>query len=141
MLVLRIFRRGLRNGFEITVELAKAIIPVYFLITFFKYSSLFEMLSQACQGFMGYFGLPGEAALPLVLGNALNLYPAIGAVEALTLNGKQITIIAMMLLFSHSLFIELAVIRKTGVKVLPILLLRVSLALGAAFFLNLILLP
>lgn len=139
MLVLRIFRRGVKNGFQITLELAKAIIPVYFLITFLKYSPLFGKLTQACQGFMGYFGLPGEAALPLVLGNALNLYPAVGAIEALVLNSKQITIIAVMLLLSHSLFIELAIMRKTGIKVLPILLLRVGLAVGAAFVLNIVL--
>jgi len=138
-MVLRIFRRGLGNGIHITLELAKAIIPVYFIITFLKYSPFLEMLSQACAGFMSYLGLPGEAALPLVLGNALNLYPAIGAIEALALNGKQVTIIAVMLLFSHSLFVELAVIRKAGVKVLPILLIRISLAVGAAFLLNLML--
>ena len=138
-MVLRIFRRGLENGLEITLELAKAIIPVYFIITFLKYSPVLEMLSQWCQGFMGYLGLPGEAALPLVIGNALNLYPAIGAIGALALNSKQITIIAMMLLFSHSLFVELAVTRKAGVKVLPVLMLRLSLAIGSALALNIVL--
>lgn len=135
----RIFRRGLINGLKITLDLAKAIIPVYFIITFLKYTVFFDWVSKWCQGFMGYLGLPGQAAVPFVLGNALNLYPAIGAIDALSLTGKQITIIAVMLLFSHSLFLELAVTHKAGVKVLPVLFLRLSLAIAAAMLLNLVL--
>ena len=138
-MVLRIFRRGLINGLQVTLELAKAIIPVYFIMTFLKYTQAFNLLSQWCSGFMGYFGLPGEASLPLVLGNALNLYPAVGAIEAISPTGKQVTIIAIMLLFSHSLFVELAVTRKAGVKVMPILLLRIGLAVCAALLLNIVL--
>jgi len=135
----RIFKRGLGKGIHITLELAKAIIPVYFLVTFLKYTVFFDYLSNWCQDFMGYFGLPGEASLPLVLGNILNLYPAIGAIQALSLNGKQITIIAVMLLFCHSLFMELAVMYKAGVRVWPIFLVRLFLAISAGLLLNLIL--
>jgi spore maturation protein SpmB len=135
----RIFRRGLSSGLQITLELAKAIVPVYFIITFLKYSPLLDILSQWCKGFMAYLGLPGEAALPLVIGNALNLYPAVGAIEALSLTGKQITIIAVMLLFSHSLFVEMAVTKKAGVRVLPVLALRIGLAISAGILLNYVL--
>lgn len=138
-MVWRIFRRGLDNGLQITWELAKAIVPVYFIITILKYSNVLNILTKWCAGLMGYCGLPGEAALPLVLGNVLNLYPAIGAIEALSLTSKQVTIIAVMLLFSHSLFVELAVTRKAGVKVMPILMLRIGLAIAAAALLNIVL--
>lgn len=135
----RIFRRGLVNGIQITLELAKAIVPVYFIVTFLKYTPLLDILSHWCQGFMAYFGLPGEAALPLVIGNVVHPYPAVGAIEALSLTSKQVTIIAVMLLLSHNLFVELAVSQKAGVKVLPVLTLRLGLAIGAALLLNYIL--
>lgn len=135
----RIFRRGITNGLQITLELAKAVVPVYFIVTFLKYTAFFELTSNWCQGFLGYLGLPGEAALPLVIGNVLNLYPAIGAIEALSMDVKQITIIAVMLLLSHSLFVELAVTYKTGVKVAPILLLRFGGAIVAGILLNIVL--
>lgn len=135
----RILKRGLGKGIQVTLELAKAIIPVYFLVTFLKYTVFFDYLSDWCQGFIGYFGLPGEASLPLVLGNVLNLYPAIGAIQALSLSGKQITIIAVMLLFCHSLFMELAVMYKAKVRVWPILLIRLFLAVAAGLLLNLVL--
>ncbi|NLK01185.1 MAG: nucleoside recognition protein [Clostridia bacterium] len=135
----RVFKRGFLNGIQITWELAKAIIPVYFIITFLKYTHALDWISEACQPFMHVLGLPGEASLPLVLGNALTLYPAIGAIEALAMDVKQITIISVMLLFSHSLFLELAVSKKAGVKVAPILILRVVTAVTSALLLNIIL--
>jgi len=138
-MVLRIFRRGLVNGLKTTLELAKAIIPAYFLITFLKYTAAFETVSKWCAGFMGYFGLPGEASLPLVIGNAISLYPAFGAVQALGMTGKQVTIIALMLVFSHDLFVELAVTHKTEVKIFPILFFRLGLAVASALLLNTIL--
>ena len=135
----RILKDGLLNGIQITWELAKAIVPVYFLITFLKYTTLFDIISDGCEPFMKFVGLPGEASLPLVLGNTLNLYPAIGAIEALSMTPKQVTIIAVMLLSSHSLFLELAVTKKTGVKVFPILLFRLTVAVAAGVLLNAIL--
>jgi len=137
--ILRILKNGLMNGLQVTWELAKAIVPFYFLITFVKHTPALDWISKVCEPFMSYLGLPGEASLPLVLGNALNLYPALGAIEALSMNGKQITIIAVMLLFSHSLFLELAVTKKAGVGVTPVLFLRLLMAIFAGFALNAVL--
>ena len=50
---------------------------------------------------MSIFGLSGDAAIPLVLGNFLNLYAAIGAILTLDLTVKEVFIIAVMLSFSH----------------------------------------
>lgn len=138
-MVSRIFRRGLINGLKITLELAKVIIPVFLLVTFLKYTVIFELISKWCAGLMGYIGLPGEAALPLVIGNAVSMYPAYGAIEALALNSKQVTIIAMMLVFSHDLFVEMAITHKAGVKVVPILFFRLGMAVGIAILLNIVL--
>ena len=84
-------------------------------------------------------GLPGEAALPLVLGNFINLYAGIGAMASLTLTTKQATILASMLSFSHSLFLESAVVKKAGVSLALVILIRVILALVSGFIFNLIL--
>lgn len=66
----------------------------------------------------------------------LNIYAAIGAVASLTLTSKQITIIAVMLSFSHSLFTETVVAKKTGVKVSVVLMIRFSLAIFSGILLN-----
>ena len=58
---------------------------------------------------MGLLGLRGETAIPLVLGNALNLYAGIAGILSLDLTVKEVFILATMLSFSHNIFIETGV--------------------------------
>lgn len=132
-------KRGLYMGFNTTWELAKVVVPVYIVVTFLKYTPAMNFIVQFCEPAMKIFGLPGEASIVLVLGNLLNNYAAIGAISSLHLSAKAITILAAMLLISHSLPIESAVSKMTGVS--PMLMggfrLVMSLLMGAA--LNLLL--
>lgn len=84
---------------------------------------------------MGIFGLPGEAALVLVLGNFVNLYAAIGAIVSLSLSLKEITVLAIMLSFCHSLPVETALAKKIGLSAVNVIAVRVGLAVlsGIAF--------
>lgn len=129
---------GFKSGLNTTWILAKIIIPVYFFITILKYTGILKWLSLKLAPAMGIFGLPGEAALVLVLGNGINIYAALGAVASLTLSAKQITIVAVMLSFSHSLFTETAVAKKTGISVVIVLFIRLSLAISSGIILNLV---
>ena len=139
MITKNTFINGTKNGMSVTWELVKAIVPVYFVITFLKYTPVLETVAKIFEPAMKLFGLPGEASLPIVLGLALNLYFAIAAIVPLDLNSEQITIIATMLLFCHSLFIETAVAKKTGIPVKGILMTRGALAVGSGLLLNYIL--
>lgn len=130
---------GLKSGLNTTWILAKIMIPVYFVVTILKHTFLLEYISNLFIPFMNILGLPGEAAIVLVLGNVINLYAALGAVATLTLTSKEITIIAVMLSFSHSLFMETAVAKKTGVNVAIILLIRLTLAILSGVLLNILL--
>ncbi|WP_245592049.1 nucleoside recognition domain-containing protein [Clostridiisalibacter paucivorans] len=127
---------GFKTGTNTTWILAKIVVPVYFFITFLKHTGFLDWMANAFLPLMNLFGLPGEAALVLVLGNFLNLYAAIGAIASLTLTSKQITILAIMLSFSHSLFMETAVVKKAGVNVAIILFIRIGLALISGILLN-----
>lgn len=133
------FVRGGKNGAFVTWELAKAIVPVYFIVTFLKYTPFLDWLAKVFQPAMKLFGLPGEASVPLVMGAVLNIYFAIAAIIPLQLDSKQITIIATMLLLCHSLFIETAIAKKTGIAVKRIVILRVMLAVLSGVLLNLVL--
>ena len=70
---------------------------------------------------MALLGLSGEAAIPLVLGNFLNLYASIGAILTFELSVKEIFIFAVMLSFSHNLLFESAVLKKVGVPLALVL--------------------
>lgn len=120
-------KKGFWVGIRTTGMLAKVIVPVYFLVAFLSNYGGLQQLAAFFSPLMKFFHLPGEAALVLVLGNVVNLYAAIGAISAISLTGGQLTIIAIMLGFSHSLFVETAVINRVGVPVKIILPLRLGM--------------
>ena len=135
MLTVATLTRGLKKGLSITWELSKVIVPVYFIITIFKYTPVMEWIARIMEPVMHMVGLPGEASLPLVLGMFLNIYAAIGAILPLGMNTKEITIIAAMLLMAHSLPMEAAISKKSGAKVASLVLVRIVMAfvIGAGF--------
>jgi len=133
------FITGLKNGLKTTWLLAKIMIPVYIFVTILEYTHILDLISKTFEPIMKYVGLPGEAALVIVLGNIVNLYAAVGAVVGIGLTAKQITIIAVMLSFSHSLFMETAVAKKTGISGYVVLGIRFSLAIFSGVILNILL--
>ena len=72
----------------------------------------------------------------LVVGNALNLYAAIGAMKALSLTHAQVTILALMLSFSHNLFVETALCRKLGLSIPLVVGVRLLMAVAAGLSLR-----
>ncbi|ABR47233.1 nucleoside recognition domain protein [Alkaliphilus metalliredigens QYMF] len=121
---------GFKKGIETTWMLAKVIVPVYFIITFLQYTPVIDWIAETFRPIMALFNLPGEAAIILVLGNVLNLYAAVGAMSVIQLSTLEITTIAIMLSFSHSLLIETAVTKKLGIGVTKVVLIRVGLAVA-----------
>lgn len=138
-MILGSIKTGGRKGIETTLMLAKIIIPVYIAVTILKYTPVLDFIAERFSPVMSIFGLPGEAALILVLGNILNIYAALGAMSAVSLTAAEISIIALMLSFSHSLLIETAVTRKLGVSSWKIILIRMGLAVMAGLILGRIL--
>ncbi|WP_102344898.1 nucleoside recognition domain-containing protein [Bacillus sp. Marseille-P3661] len=131
-------KQGLRVGLQTTWTLGKIIFPVTLLVTFLQYTPVLPWIVKIIEPFMSWFGLSGDAAIPLVLGNLLNLYAGIGALLTLDLTVKEVFILAVMLSFSHSLIIESAVAAKVGVKMWVVLVVRLFLAILSAFVINLV---
>jgi len=132
-------KKGLLNGVRLTYDIAKIIIPIYIAMSFLEAIGVLEMVALAAEPLMSLFGLPGELSLALVLGNVLNIYAALGVIVAVGVDAKQLTIISVMLLFSHSLPIELSIAKKTGVRVAGIAILRIGAAIISGIVLNIIL--
>ncbi|MBU5257459.1 nucleoside recognition domain-containing protein [Tissierella praeacuta] len=131
--------RGFKKGMNTLWRLTKIVVPVYFFVTFLRMTPILDMISVWFEPAMKLLGLPGEASLVLVLGNCINLYAGIGAITSLNLNIKQITILAVMLSFSHSLFLETAVAKKTGVNLFVVIGIRLALAIVSGLILNILL--
>lgn len=131
-------KKGLLVGFKTTWTLGKIIFPVTLIVAVLQYTPILPWLIEAISPLMKLFGLSGDAAIPLVLGNFLNLYAAIGAILTLDLSVKEVFILAVMLSFSHNLFVESSVAMKVGVKLWLVLVTRLGLAFVSAIVINLV---
>jgi hypothetical protein len=137
-LLVESIKKGIFAGLKTTWTLGKVIFPVTLIVTILQYTPVLPWVMDFITPFMRLLGLPGDAAIPLVLGNFLNLYAGIAGILTLDLTVKEVFIIAVMLSFSHSLLIETTVAMKTGVKVWVILSVRIGLAILAAVMINVV---
>lgn len=137
------YRKSIKNGFIKGLNtlwgLGKIMIPVYFLVTFLQHTPILYKLSSLFEPLMRFLGLPGEAALPLVLGNFINLFAGVGAMLSLELNPKEATILAIMLSISHGQVLESAVAKKVGVSLKLAVFTRLIVALLLGLIFNIIL--
>jgi hypothetical protein len=131
-----ILRRGLFVGLQTTWTLGKVIFPITLIVSILQHTPVLQWLIQLVTPFMKWIGLPGDAAIPLVLGNLLNLYAAIGAILTLDLTVKEVLILAIMLSFSHNLLIESTVASRTGMSIVLMIIVRIGLALVSALLIH-----
>jgi len=124
-------------GLKTTWTLGKVIFPITLIVVVLQHTPVLPWLIKLIEPFMGILGLSGDAAIPLVLGNFLNLYAGIAGILSLDLTVKEVFIIAVMMSFSHNLFIESAVAAKVGVKLWIIIVVRLGLAIFSAILINL----
>lgn len=122
-------RLGIRKTISTTILMAKIIIPVTVLVVALEKLELLKVLAHYFSPFLKVFGLPGEASLPLLLGFFINIYAAMGAIVVMDLSSREITVLAIMILTSHSLLMEAPVLGFTGLSPVRSILLR----LGAGF--------
>ncbi|MFS0864020.1 nucleoside recognition domain-containing protein [Fredinandcohnia sp. 179-A 10B2 NHS] len=136
--MLETIKRGLVVGLKTTWTLGKVIFPVTLIVALLQHTPALDWVIKWISPIMGWFGLSGDAAIPLVLGNFLNLYAGIGAILTLDLTVKEVFILAVMLSFSHNMIIESTVAAKVGIKIWIIVLVRLGLAFFSAFVINLV---
>ena len=126
----------IKAGVKGYLELLLFLLPVYTLVFFLQRWGVLEGLAAKAEPFMGFVGLPGEAALVIILGNFVNLYAALGAVAGLGLSSREVTILALMLLLSHNQILEGAVILRVRRGFLALAPLRFVVSVLAAHVLH-----
>src|SRR5690625_6121185 len=131
-------QRRLQQRLKLSWSLGKIVFLITIAVTILQYTPILPAFIELMAPFMHLLGLPGEAAMPLVLGNFLNLYAAIGAIVSFEFTIKEVFIMAMMLSFSHNLFIESSVAARVGISWWLISGIRVFLAIFAAVVINLV---
>jgi hypothetical protein len=130
--------RGLRAGLLTFWDLIKIMVPAYFAALLLERLGVITVLARAAEPVMSLLGLPGEAAVPLIVGYVLNIYAAIGAMEALSLSAQQITVLAIAVLIGHNLLVEGVVLQRAGMNGVAFGALRIVAGLAAAGVANLL---
>lgn len=131
-------KKGIIEGLKTAWLLGKIIFPVTLIVGILQHTPVLPFLIDLIAPVMKIFGLSGDAAIPLVLGNFLNLYAAIGAILTIDLTVKEVFIIAIMLSFSHNLLVESSIAYRVGVKLWIMLSVRIGLAILSAIIINLV---
>ena len=134
----RDFRIGVKAGLQTFWELARVMIPAYGATLVLERLGVIQWLAQLARPLMALLGLPGDAAVPLMVGYVLNIYAAVGALQALHLSAQQITVLAIAILIGHSLLVEGAVLHKAGMNGFAFGALRIVAGLAAAAVANLL---
>ncbi|MBS4021549.1 MAG: nucleoside recognition protein [Dethiobacter sp.] len=131
--------KGTLKALKTVLLLSKIVIPVTIVLVALDRLGWLVTVAAVFGPLLRIFGLPGEAALPLLLGFFVNFYAAVGAIAVLSLSARQITVIGLMILTCHSLLMESPVLKFTGLSPLVSMLLRIGGALVFGFILNIIL--
>ena len=116
--------------------LLKIIIPISLLVSFLQYWGIIAQIAGVLSPAFSLIGLPGESAVVFITSIFLPLYGPIAIISTLPLDMREITILAIMCLISHNLFVETAVQKKTGSSALSMFFLRLSMSIIAAIILN-----
>ncbi len=134
--VSRAVRGAIQPSWKTIQFLAAVTIPVSLIVKILDKSGLLAIAARALSPVMGLLGLPGEGSLVFLSAITLNIYSAIAVIGTLNLTIRELTILSVMCLVAHNLFVETAIMRKTGSSVLRMVVLRIVCALFAAFILN-----
>jgi len=134
-----ILTNAFKNSFKTIFFMMKIIIPVTFIVMLLQYLDILKYITILFEPFMKFFGLPGDAALVLITANLINIYGALAVMTSLSFTVKEVTILAVMILFSHSLLVESAIIKRLNVPIKKQLLIRLSAAIFSGLVLNLLL--
>ncbi|HXU10686.1 MAG TPA: nucleoside recognition domain-containing protein [Candidatus Binatia bacterium] len=121
-------RRGLGRGGHALWVIVRVTIPTFVVMDFLKRMGVIDRIGEACAPVMTLFRLPGEAAIPVLLGLLLNVFTATAALGSLGLSGGQVTTLALMVGMAHTLVIETAVLKSAGARVLSLLGYRLLMA-------------
>lgn len=130
---------GIKKTRKTVWWLLKLILPISLLVSFLQYWGVINYLAELLKPVFSHIGLPGESAIVFITSLFVPLYGPIAVIATLALDLREITILAIMCLISHNIFVETAIQKKTGSNPVIIFILRILASLTAAFVFNLLL--
>jgi hypothetical protein len=101
-----IFRRALVAALRSFWRVIVIVLPITVVVVALQYSPVLPWIVEHLAPSMKHLGLPGGAALALVLGLVVNIYAALTAAACLGMSAGEMTTLALVLGFAHNLLVE-----------------------------------
>ena len=137
--IVRCVKEVLPSTTKTCIWIIKITVAVSFAMMLLKYFDILPWISRAVSPVFSIFGLPGAAALAYVSGYFVNVYSCIAVMATLELDWRALTILCTMVMCSHSMVLETAVLKKTGASGVRMVIVRTLSAFILGVVLNLIL--
>lgn len=137
--IVRCVKEVLPSTTKTCIWIIKITVAVSFAMMLLKYFDILPWISNAVSPVFRIFGLPGAAALAYVSGYFVNVYSCIAVMTTLELDWRALTILCTMVMCSHSMVLETAVLKKTGASGVRMVIVRTLSAFVLGIVLNLIL--
>lgn len=134
MPIFNMVKSGLHKGLSVVLRLAKVVIPAIIFVSILQTTNMLQTIGHFFAPLMQIVGLPGEAAIAFVIGILTSIYGGIGAMLALTLSSKELTILSTMIAICHGAFMETAVVTEAGASGTLVFGLRFVAAILAGWF-------
>lgn len=129
-----------KDTFETALPLFKIMIPVSIIVKLLDIIGGVTLIGKGIAPLMNIVGLPGEMGLVWASAMITNIYGGlivfITIAEEMMLTTADVTVLASMILVAHSLFVEVTIAKKAGVRVWFTLFLRIGGALLFGFILH-----
>ena len=130
-----------KSSLEITYELFIIMIPTLIVVKILDELGFVEILNNFCAPLMFLLGLP--EAISLVFTTSMLTSPYAGLIvfsglpADMPFTAAQASVLGLLILFTHSLPIEVIICRKAGVRARAMIFIRLGLGILSCYILNL----
>jgi hypothetical protein len=104
-------------------------VPTFVAMDLLRRLGVIDAIGAFCAPLMALFRLPGEAAIPVLLGYLVNVYTATAALGSLGLSGGQVTTLGLMIGLAHQVVVETTILSAAGARAGRLLIYRLSMSL------------
>ena len=115
----------LKKSISSAFIILKYVVPIYILADILYYYNVLSYISFIFEPISALLDFPKETSLAIISGIFLNLYAAVAFAVPLDLTPKDWSILAIFLGIAHSLPVESAILKKTGISIRYSLVLRI----------------
>lgn len=130
---------AVRPTLKLALWLLKLMLPIMLAVSILNYYGVMAYVSDLFSPLFELLGLGGDASIVFITSIFLNIYSAIGVIAGLSLDIREVTILATMCLISHNMIIETKIQQKAGANGYSMVTLRILMSLFAGWCLNMLL--